>query len=370
MTGLSVRGLTLAVSARERPCVEDVSFSAQAGAITAILGAAGSGKTMLLAGIAGLLKPVRGAVFVNGADVTSLRPGKRNVTMLPPGTDLGADRTLQAALRRIGGRNTAAASQDLLRAFGLETLAEARIAGLTHGQGFAALTVARLLGAGDVVLVDDAATGLDSAARGALQDWLWRQVAAGRSVVIATRDTAMALAADSLVLLQAGQVLQTGAPASVYAEPRNLAAAQMTGPVNELRGVVRQKIPGGFIWAAGGRRFSQLGAGPALGAEAVLCVRPEQVFLVADDAAGNTLPGTVTRLLCLGGRTESWVDTPLGMVRLHTPGPAQLRPGQVVTLAWDAASPCMLFETSQPGREETRPPAREVTQPVRSTARV
>jgi ABC-type Fe3+/spermidine/putrescine transport system ATPase subunit len=370
MTGLSVRGLTLAAAARGKPVVEDVSFSAQAGAVTAILGGAGAGKTVLLAGIAGLLSPLRGAVFVNGAEVTALRAGKRGVDFLPPGTDLADDRTLSAALRRLGGRQQADTSQQLLGDFGLAGVADGRVSALTHGQGFAALTAARLLGQGEVLLVDDAGTGLDNAARSALQQWLWQQAANGRCVVLATRDTALALTADALVLLQAGQVLQAGAPASVYAEPRDLASARLTGPVNALRGVVRQKIPGGFIWSAAGRKFSQQGAGPALGAEVVLCLRPEYLGLAVENAPGNTLAGTVTRLVCLGGRTESWADTDLGPMRLHMPGPAQLRPGQVVTLTWDAASPWTFCDTSQPGRESAAPLVHEVTPPVRSTARV
>ena len=368
MTGLSVRGLTLAENVRVRPVVEDVSFSAQAGAVTAVLGLAGAGKTMLLAGIAGLRKPLRGAVFVNGADVTAVRTEKRGVALLAPGADLGGDRTLAAALRRIAGRKSAGAAADLLQTFGLSAAAETRVAALTHGQGFAALTAARLAGGGDVLLVDDAGTGLDAEARAALQAWLWGQAADGRTVVIATRDVALALAADALVLLHQGQVLQSGSPASVYAEPRDLTAARLTGPLNLLHGVVRQKISGGFVWAGGGRKFSQQGAGPALGGDVALGLRPEQIFLAADGAPGNTVSGTITRLVCLGGRTESWADTALGVLRMHSPGPAMLRQGQVVTLAWDAASPCSLSGDAQPGRADHGAQAGAVAAPVRSTA--
>ena len=63
MSGLSIRGLTIAgaASAGARPAVEDVSFSAPRGAITAVLGAAeGAGKTLLLAGVGGVLKTAAG----------------------------------------------------------------------------------------------------------------------------------------------------------------------------------------------------------------------------------------------------------------------------------------------------------------------
>jgi ABC-type Fe3+/spermidine/putrescine transport system ATPase subunit len=350
MTGMSVRGLTLAAGPRVPPVVEDVSFSAEAGAVTAILGEAGAGKTWLLAGLAGLRRPRRGAVFVNGVDITARTAGKRGIGLLPPGEDLGAGRTVSAALRRVAGKPGAATLAALMAPFGLDHLAAAQVGGLTHGQGFAALGVARLLPPGEVLLVDDAGTGLDGAATEALRRFLWEQAACGRTVVLATRDPKLALAADALVLLQAGRVLQAGAPASVYAEPRDPQAARLTGALNLLHGVVRQKIPGGFVWAGGGRKFVQAGAGPALGAEVALMLRPEHVGL-APDGAANALPGTVTHLLCLGGRTETRLDTALGEIAMHTSGPALLRRGQAVTLGWAEAAACA------PGGAGAAPPA-------------
>jgi ABC-type Fe3+/spermidine/putrescine transport system ATPase subunit len=339
MTGLSVRGLTLAEGSPPRLVAEDISFSAPRGAVTAVLGAPGAGKTMLLAGIAGLCKPLRGSVLVNGADVTAARAGRRGIFLLPPGTDLGGQRTVTAALCRVAGRASAGGIAELLEVFGLTPVAGARLAELTHGQGFAVLAAARLLGQGDVLLVDEAGTGLDGRARAALLGWLWRQAALDRTVVLATRTADLALSADTIVLLRQGQVVQSGNPASLYGEPRDADAARLTGPVNVLAGVVRQKVPGGFIWVGGGRKFTQLGGGPTLGGLVELYVRPEQFFLVDAQTKGNTLPAIVTRLICLGGRTGAMLDTALGNLEIHTAGPATLRIGQHVTVGWDPSTP-------------------------------
>ena len=335
MTGLSVRGLTLAEGTPARLVAEDISFSAPRGAVTAVLGGPGAGKTLLLAGIAGLRKPMRGTVLVNGVDITTAKPARRGIFLLPPGTDLGGERAVAAALRRIAGRAMAGQIPELLDIFGLSPVAGARLATLTHGQGFAVLAAARLLGPGDVLLLDEAGTGLDGDARAALLGWLWRQAQDGRTVVLATRTADLALTADNLVLLRRGQVLQAGAPASVYAEPRDPGAARLTGPVNVLAGVVRQKVSGGFIWVAGGRKFTQRGAGPALGGAVALYLRPEQISLVAADAEGNVLPATVTRLIYLGGRTQACVDTALGPLEIHMAGPTPFRTGQSVAVGWD-----------------------------------
>ncbi len=52
--------------------VNDVSLAVAAGESIAIVGASGAGKSTLLAILAGLERPTRGAVFLNGAELTAL----------------------------------------------------------------------------------------------------------------------------------------------------------------------------------------------------------------------------------------------------------------------------------------------------------
>jgi branched-chain amino acid transport system ATP-binding protein len=54
--------------------VDQASFTAQPGRITALIGPNGAGKTTLFATIAGFLKPTQGRVVYDGADVTGLPP--------------------------------------------------------------------------------------------------------------------------------------------------------------------------------------------------------------------------------------------------------------------------------------------------------
>jgi ABC-2 type transport system ATP-binding protein len=346
MSALSVRGLTIAHGGAM--VVEDVSFSAQPGAVTAILGNAGAGKTMLLAGIAGLVKPARGAVLVAGTEVTRARPGRRGIGFLPPGTDLGRDRTALAALRRIAGRGAEAAPDAVMTALALDAIKPVRLGDATHGQGFAALAAARLLPRGAVLLVDEAGSGLTEPGQELLMGWLRRAAAGGRTILLATRDRRLALGADHLVLLEGGRVLQADAPASVHAEPRDAAAALLTGPANLIEGTLRQKLPGGFVWMAGGRRFVQEDAPgqatPALGSAVRLCLRPADLAAgVAEDAA-NALPGQVTLLTCRGAWTEAWFDTALGHLRAEFAGPPAIRTGMAVTLGWAPRAAAILPE--------------------------
>ena len=341
---LSVRGLTIIRKfGRDRRLVlEDISLSAQPGEITAILGAPCAGKTSLLAAIAGLLKVERGAVLVGGTDVTAARPARRGIGFLPPGAMLDPDRPLGSTLGPSRGRDHAR-PQAILAALGLP--ADLMPGGATHGQGFAALTAARLLADETVLLVDEAGTGLDWAARDAMLAWLRAEAGRGRAILLATRHAETALAADHLVLLQDGRVLQAGTPASVYTEPRDQAAALLTGSANILRGTLRQKTPGTLVWVAEGHRFVQADMPgqppPALGCAVMVCLRPARVTLWSP-ALPNRLPAQIAALTCRGDHTVLCCDTPLGTLQAYCDTPSALRAGMAVDLGWTSQAATVL----------------------------
>ncbi len=339
MTGLSVRGVTVLLG--KRTALEDVSFTAPAGALTAVLGDAGAGKTTLLAAIAGLLKLERGAVLRDGADLARVRPAQRSVALLSPGESLSPDARLGAALHRLAGRAGRAECEALVDQLGLARLADSKVADLTHGEGLLALTAARLARATATILVDEAGAGLAPEACARLQDVLRYHAQAGRTVVFTTRQPEMAWCADHLVLLACGRVLQAGAPASVHDEPRDVASVHLTGPASILTGHVREVRAGGFVWSAGGARFAQAAGAdaprPTLGSPLTLCLRPEWVrVLGAAETADNVLDGIVSGVRAWGGHWLVQANTQVGAV-LACAGRGWAS-GQAIRLGWDSSA--------------------------------
>ena len=353
MSGLSLRGLT--VERARRLVVEDLSFTAPAGQVTAVLGARGSGKTSLLAAAAGLIPAVRGSVVMAGADVTKASPRRRGVAMLAPGTVLGEAATLGDAVTAAAPRKARSAMAALLEQLGLSAIAQRRLRTLSHGEHFAALAAARL-GASQTaadsgaLLVDEAEVGLDTADRTRVMEALRALARDGRTIVFATRDPAAAHGADHLVVLAEGRVLQAGTPASCYAEPKSAAVALLTGAANILEGTVRERRPGGFIWTAAGQRFKQAVTAetppPALGGQLVCCLRPERLMLLAAaDQADNALGGTVTRLRSSGGSLGLAVETVCGPLEVLVPAwprPRDIAVGGAVTIGWQSGAASLL----------------------------
>ena len=343
MTGLSLRGVT--VLRGKRLVLEDVSFTAPSGAITAVLGAPGAGKTSLLAAAGGLLKLSRGAVLQGGADVTRLAPRRRGIGLLAPGSTLPDAMTVRDALRRLAGRDAAPLLDAIADQLGLAAFLPAEAGTLSHGQAQLALAAARLARAGTTLLVDEAAAGLDDASAASLLAILRQRSAAGATILLATRAYRTALAADHLVLLGAGRVLQTGTPASLYAEPRDASCATLTGPANILQGQIRELRPGGFAWSCGGRFVQSAGhhtPRPALGGKVSLCLRPERIALLEPGAsADNEQHGPVTEMAFAGAALMVRVAAPLGDVLLSCPawpGVAWPTRGQQVRIGWPAGA--------------------------------
>jgi branched-chain amino acid transport system ATP-binding protein len=82
--------------------LNDVSLSAGAGAITAVLGANGAGKTTLLRAVSGMIRPRRGQVLLGGADLAGRNPEqivRAGIAHVPEGQGVIAELTVEENLR-------------------------------------------------------------------------------------------------------------------------------------------------------------------------------------------------------------------------------------------------------------------------------
>ena len=82
--------------------LDDVSLSAEAAAITAVLGANGAGKTTLLRAVSGMIRPRRGRIVLGGADLAGRNPEqmvRAGIAHVPEGQGVIAELTVEENLR-------------------------------------------------------------------------------------------------------------------------------------------------------------------------------------------------------------------------------------------------------------------------------
>ncbi|MCX7357103.1 MAG: ABC transporter ATP-binding protein [Alphaproteobacteria bacterium] len=124
------------------------------------------------------------------------------------------------------------------------------------------------------ILLDEPFSGLDAGLRAELRDATLATLAETRTTTLfVTHDAEDALqAADRIVIMKAGRVLQEGVPREVYDRPTSLDAASALGPVNVFKGIVSD---GAIATPFGLVRATHLADGTA----AIAVVRAEALTL-------------------------------------------------------------------------------------------
>lgn len=91
---IELKGIKAGYGATE--VLHDITFRAETGKITTLIGANGAGKTTTLHCIAGILKPTTGQILWNGEDISQLSPAaivRRGISLIPEGRHVFPDMT-------------------------------------------------------------------------------------------------------------------------------------------------------------------------------------------------------------------------------------------------------------------------------------
>ncbi|WP_033258392.1 MULTISPECIES: ATP-binding cassette domain-containing protein [Kitasatospora] len=195
--------------------LRDVDLALDAGGVIRIEGANGSGKSTLLKVLAGIERADRGTVDA---------PGSRAYVpeRFPPALPFDA----RDYLRHLGRARGLTAAESLRRAdhwlerFGIARHAGTPIGRLSKGTCQKVAVAQALLAEADLLLLDEAWTGLDQAARGELDAAVTERAAAGGLVVFVDHDPGRLAG-----LTTAGHLVRDGA-----LRPAPLPAAEPDGP--------------------------------------------------------------------------------------------------------------------------------------------
>lgn len=205
--------------------VTEVSLSVRAGELYAIIGANGAGKSTLLRTIAGLHRPSRGTVLLDGQDITRLAPERRlmaGIALVPEGRRLFRSMTLEENLL-VGAHRKRPGPWNIARIYELfPWMAERRRqqASQLSGGEQQAVAIGRALVANPrVLLLDEVSLGLAPVVVRRVYSLLPELLDAGMTILVVEQDVSQALRVCSHVqcLLEGSTTLQ-GRPADFSPE--------------------------------------------------------------------------------------------------------------------------------------------------------
>ena len=235
MNALTISGLAVGYGAIQ--VLHEVSLAISSGTIVTIVGANGAGKTTLLKTVAGILRPWRGTIVLDGEEIgghPSYRVARRGLVLVPEGRGIFGDQTVRenlllGALARREGRDQESIAADLERGLVLFPALRDRLDGLAGGLSGGQqqmLALARgLMARPRVLLLDEPSLGLSPLFVQQIFSAISRLRAEGLTILLVEQMAAQALAlADRAYVLERGRIVLEGTSAEVRENPTVLHA--------------------------------------------------------------------------------------------------------------------------------------------------
>ncbi len=328
--------------------VDGVDLEVDDGRMAVLLGPSGCGKTTLLRLISGLETPDRGAIILDGTDITEWEPKRRDIAMvfqnyaLYPHMSVAENLEFGLKSRRVPKEERAksvAWAADLL---GLSEMLSRKPKELSGGQRQRVALGRAIVRHPRLYLYDEPLSNLDAELRMRMRGEilsLHRRVR-GTSIYV-THDQVEAMSlADIIFIMRQGKIVARGTPKELYDNPPNLFTAGFLGfPAMNL---IEGTIDGGNFVSAGGIKLTL--DHPAKLGPVVLGIRPEDITITETDG----IPGEIVSVENLGRQELLLVKTP-GDDRLKLIGQGNFHLGDTIKiiLFWKKSH---LFDKTTGGR--------------------
>jgi putative spermidine/putrescine transport system ATP-binding protein len=288
--------------------LQPTTLSIAPGEFFALLGPSGSGKSTLLGTVAGFVAPSGGRVLMDGTDLTSMPPHKRNIGMvfqnyaLFPYLTVAQNIAFPLKMRNLARREIdqrVERALDMVRLSGFGGRMPAQLSG---GQQQRVALARAAVYDPPVLLMDEPLGALDKNLREEMQEEL-RQFhhTVGATILYVTHDQQEAAAmADRIAIMNHGKAEQIGTPHDVYERPANSFVARFLGEANMFR--LRSVVPNGAGCLSCETEESLTLLAPDAVSGAMVCVRPEDIAISAEPLRrDNCFSGQVADMVQVAG---------------------------------------------------------------------
>jgi len=312
--------------------VNNVSLEVADGELVSFLGPSGCGKTTTLRVISGFEYPTTGEVWIAGKMVNDIPPNKRDTSMvfqsyaIFPHLSVAQNVGFGLELKGIGKNKIKEEVDKIMDLMNLNDMGRRRPDQLSGGQQQRVALARAIINKPSVLLFDEPLSNLDAKLREQMRLEIRRiQQTFGITSIYVTHDQAEAMTvSDRIVVMDNGDIMQTGTPFEIYSRPSNRFVADFIGRVNFFAGKVvshngsidgelsasPQSGVSGTVeieFSGGGRKTFTDRKGPFTnGQNIILAVRPESLRL--KEGGGGIYSGTVTKSVYLGQLVEYEID--------------------------------------------------------------
>ena len=227
---LKIDGLKVSYGGIE--AVKGITFEVPERKIVTLIGANGAGKSTTLRTIAGLVKPAKGRIHLQGEDITGLSPDRivaKGVTLVPEGRHVFPDLTVLENLKIGAYLRKDDLSHDLNWVYELFPRLKERswqAAGTLSGGEQQMLAVGRaLMSRPKIIMMDEPSLGLAPIVVKGIFDIIKEITRMGVTVLLIEQNANMALRiADIGYVLETGTITMTGPGKQLLADPAIKAA--------------------------------------------------------------------------------------------------------------------------------------------------
>ncbi len=303
---LSVQNLTKSFG--NNTVVKGISFGFGKGEFISLLGPSGCGKTTILRMIAGFERPTSGTISIDGQDITHLKPNQRQLGMvfqayaLFPNLNVGDNIGFGLKIAGMPAEQRRARVDEMLKLIGLSGFEKRYPYEMSGGQQQRVALARAIAPRPRMLLLDEPLSALDAKIRVSLREEIRAiQLELGITTVFVTHDQEEALSiSDRIVVMNAGNIEQLGAPHEIYNKPATRFVATFVGQLNTIEAKVLDVAAKTVAIAGQTIQVHQLPANASAGADTVLTLRPEVLSIGARDGNDITLTGTIADVTFLG----------------------------------------------------------------------
>ena len=222
--------------------IENLNLTIEDGKFTVLVGSSGCGKTTLLRMIAGIGPATYGRILMDGKDITHQPPEKRDIAMVFQNYAIYPTMSVRENIE-FGLKNKKVPKPERDRRIaeyaeivGMTPYLDRKPSDLSGGQRQRIALARAMVKKPSVFLMDEPLSNLDAKLRAAMRvELIELQRRLGTTFVYVTHDQIEAMSmADTIVLMEKGEIQQIGSPEQIYHEPANIFSAQFIGtpPMN------------------------------------------------------------------------------------------------------------------------------------------